>query len=141
MAVELKQFGDGSFGLQGDATGGTGDFIPVSVGYTASSPATASFFTASRNYVVGDISGRVDVAGTGGACTITVYVAPSGTAIGSGTALHTGTFNVAGTAATKQTLALGSTVSIPAGSSIGIVVTGTATSAVGSITVALRPAN
>lgn len=135
MSVQYVQLPDSSLGLRGDATGGTGDFIPVSVGYTASSPATTSFFTASRNYVVGDISGRVDVAGTGGACTATLYVAPSGTA------LHTGSFNLVGTAAAKQTLTLGSTVAVPAGSSLGIVVAGTATSAVGSLTVALRPAS
>lgn len=141
MGVQAKQNDDNSFGLTGDGTGGKGEFIPVSVGYTASSPATTSFFTASRNYVVGDISGRVDVAGTGGACTISVYAVPSGTAVASGTLLHSGSFNVVGTAATKQTLTLGSSLSVAAGSSLAIIVTGTATSAVGSLTVALRPGN
>ena len=142
--VELKQFADGSFGLQGDSTGLQGEFLPVNASYSATSAAVQSLFTASRNYIIKDISGRVDVAGTGGACTISLYVAPSGTAIGSGTLVHTGSFNVVGAANTKQTLslaALASSLVIPLGSTLGYVITGTATSAVGSLSVTLSPSN
>ena len=141
--VEFKQFADGSFGLQGDSIGGQGEFIPVTTAYSAAS-STQSIFTASRNYIVKDISGRVDVSGTGGACTISVFSAPSGTALSAGTLLHTGSFNVAGTVNTKQSLTLSATASsliIPAGSTIGFIVTGVATSAIGSLSLTLSPAN
>lgn len=142
--VEFKQFADGSFGLQGDSTGGTGEFIPVSGSYSATSAATQSLLSASRNYVIQNISGRVDVSGTGGVCTVSFYVAPSGTALASGTLVHSGSFNVAGTVNTRQVLTLSTTASaliVPAGSSLGYVITGVATSAVGSLSVALSPAN
>lgn len=142
--VELKQFADGSFGLQGDSTGGMGEFVLCTTNYFATSATTQSLLTASRNYVIQNISGRVDVSGTGGACTVSFYVAPSGTALASGALVHTGSFNVAGTANTRQTLTLSTTPSslvIPAGYSLGYVITGAATSAVGSLTVALSPAN
>lgn len=144
MSVEYVQRPDGSLGLVGDSTGGNGGFIPVVYDYTATTPTTVSFFTAHRNYVVQDISGRVDVAGTGGACTISIYSVPSGTAIASGTLLHTGTYNIVGTANTRQTLTLSTSataLAIPSGNSIGLVVTGTPTSAVGHVTVTLSPAN
>ena len=144
MSVEIKQFADGSMGLQGDSTGGTGEFIPVTIQYIASSAATQAVFTASRNYVVQSIIGRPTVAGTGGACTISIFSVPSGTAVASGTLLHTGTYNLAGTINTNQVLALSTTASdliIASGSSIGFVITGTATSAVGSISIALSPSN
>lgn len=142
MSVEYKQNPDGSAGMQGDSTGGTGGFIPVTGSYTATSPATASIFSANRNYIVQDITGRVDVAGTGGACTISIYSVPSGTAVASGTLIHAGTFNIVGTVNTKQVLTLATTASaliIPAGSSIAWVITGVATSAVGTVTVTLNP--
>ena len=144
MSVQFKQLSDGSLGLQGDLTGGNGEFIPLVVNYIASSAATQAIFTASRNYVVQSIIGRTQVAGTGGACTMSIYSVPSGTAVASGTLLHSGTFNLVGTINTNQTLTLSTTASalaIPAGNSIGIVITGTATSAVGSVTIALSPAN
>jgi hypothetical protein len=93
--------------------------------------------------VVQGISGRVEVAGTGGACTFSLFKAPSGTAGASGVLLHTGTFNVAGTAATTQTLVLSTVVgalSLNAGDSIYLALTGVPTSAVGNVTIALNPA-
>lgn len=141
--VELKQFADGSLGLQGDSTGGNGAFLPITAAFTAAST-TASLFTANRNYIVGDISGRVDVSGTGGVCTLSIYAAASGVAIASGTLLHTSSFNVAGTVNTKQVLTLATPASalvLAAGSVIGYVITGAPTSAVGSITVTLSPSN
>ena len=144
MGINIKQNSDGSMGLEGAATGGQGEFIPVTLSYVAASTATAIIFTASRSYAVQSILGRANVAGTGGACTISLYSVPSGTAVASGTLLHTGSFNVAGTANTNQTLTLSATAAaliIPAGNSIGYVITGTPTSAVGVINIAMTPAN
>ena len=141
--VELKQFADGSLGLQGDSTGGNGAFLPITAAYTAAS-GTASMMSANRNYIVGDITGRVDVSGTGGACTLSLYAAASGVAIASGMLLHTSSFNIAGTANTKQVLSLATPASalvLPAGSVLGYVITGLPTSATGSITVTLSPSN
>lgn len=138
---QMKQIGDGSFGIEGSA-GGDGGFIPVTINYLAST-VDSTFFVADRPYVVKAIRGRVDVAGTGGACTAQIRKVPSGTAITSGTVLHTGTFNLVGTANAGQTLALSATPSdllLAAGDAIAFDLTGTATSAVGNITVTLNPA-
>jgi hypothetical protein len=120
----------------------TAGCIPVSFNYT-SALVTQSVFTASRAFRVKSIIGRVRVAGSGGACTIQFFKAPSATAIGSGTALdNSSTFNIAGSADTNQTITLSSTVAtvtLAAGDSIGYVLTGTATSAVGSVTITLVP--
>lgn len=137
----IRQNGDGSFGIEGTA-GGEGGFIPVVLNYAATT-VDCTMFTADRPYVVKAIRGRVDVAGTGGACTATIRKVPSGTALTSGTALHTGSFNLVGTAATQQALTLSTTASdllLAAGDSICFDLTGTATSAVGAISVALCPA-
>jgi hypothetical protein len=137
----IKQLGDSSLGIEGSA-GGDGGFIPVTLAYIATT-VDCTLFTADRPYVVKAIRGRVDVAGTGGACTATIRKVPSGTAITSGTALHTGTYNLVGTAATQQALTLSATASdllLAAGDSICYDLTGTATSAVGSISVTLNPA-
>lgn len=120
----------------------TAGCVPVSFNYT-SALVTQSVFTASRAFRVKSIIGRVRVAGSGGACTIQFFKAPSATAIGSGTALdNSSTFNIAGSADTNQTITLSSTVAtvtLAAGDSIGYVLTGTATSAVGSVTITLVP--
>lgn len=137
----IRQNADSSLGIEGTA-GGEGGFIPVVLNYVATT-VDCTMFTADRPYVVKAIRGRVDVAGTGGACTATIRKVPSGTALTSGTALHTGTFNLVGTAATQQALTLSTTASdllLAAGDSICYDLTGTATSAVGSISVALCPA-
>jgi hypothetical protein len=120
----------------------TGAPVVVSFNYT-SALVTQGVFTADRAYTVASIVGRPRVAGSGGACTIAFFKAPSGTAIGSGTALNTGSYNLVGTADTNQTLSLSSTaadLAIASGDSIGYVLTGTATSAVGSVTIKLTPA-
>lgn len=137
----LKQLGDGSFGIEGSA-GGDGGFIPVTLNYLATT-VDCTLFTADRPYVVKAIRGRVDVAGTGGACTAVIRKVPSGTAITSGTALHTGSFNLVGTANAQQALTLSTTASdllLAAGDSIAYDLTGTATSAVGNLSVTLNPA-
>lgn len=141
MSVDLKQNHDGSFGLVG-VDAGDGGFIPVSLPYTASI-ADTGFFVADRTYIVKAIRGRVDVAGTGGACTAVIRKVSSGTAGTSGTALHSGSFNLVGTANAHQALSLLTTphdLRIDAGQALFFDLTGTPTSAVGAITVTLAPA-
>lgn len=140
MSVDLKQNADGSFGLVG-VDAGEGNFMTASIPYTASIADTA-FFVADRAVVVKAIRGRVDVAGTGGACTATIRKAPSGTAGASGTALHSGSFNLVGTANANQTLTLSTTegaLRLAAGDCLFFDLTGTPTSAVGAVTVHLAP--
>lgn len=120
---------------------GNGGITNASFNYT-SAMVTQTFFVATRAVRVKAIIGRPRVAGSGGACTLSFYKAPSGTAVGSGTVLHSGSFNVVGTADTNQTLTLSTTVAdvtLAAGDSIGYVLTGTPTSAVGSVTVMVNP--
>lgn len=113
---------------------------PIVLNYIASL-VTQTFYTATRAVRVTSISGRVRVAGTGGACTISFFKVPSGTAVGSGTLLHSGSFNLVGAVDTVQTLVLipGAGLTLAAGDSIGYVLTGTATSAVGTVSVSVTP--
>ena len=102
---------------------------------------TQKVFVAPRKLIVVSIMGATRVAGSGGACSIQFWKAASAVAVGSGTLLHAGTFDLVGTADTNQSLVL---VSSPAtvlnpGDSLGYVLTGTATSAVGSVTITLEP--
>lgn len=141
MSVDLRQNDDGSFGMAG-VDAGQGVFEFVQFNYTATFAST-SVYTAQRTMVVKSLQGRVDVAGTGGACTLEFRKVASGTAGASGTLLHTGTFNVAGTANTNQTLTLATnpqTLRLAAGESVFVVLTGTPTSAVGSVTLGFLPA-
>lgn len=143
MGVNLKQNDDGSLGLEGSATGGTGGFVPVSHNYNV--PAVnQAIFTADRPYTVKAVRGRVDVLGTGGACTYQIRKAVSGTIGTSGVLLHSGTFNLVGTINTMQNLTLTTTLAdlqMAAGDSIYMHLTGTATSAIGNVTVTLNPAS
>lgn len=105
---------------------------------------TQAIFVAPYPCIVTGIQGRPRVAGSGGACSIKFYKAPSGTAVGSGTLLHSGTYDLVGTADTNQTLTMvtdQSAVTLAAGDSIGYVLTGTATSAVGTVVVTIEPVN
>jgi len=113
----------------------------VNMNYT-SALVTQKFFIATIPCVVVDISGVPRVAGSGGACTLQVFKAPSGTAVGSGALLHSGTYDLVGTADKNQTLTLVSTpetLRLNPGDSLGYVLTGTATNAVGMIQVTLEP--
>jgi hypothetical protein len=115
---QIKQVADSSLGIEG-AAGGDGGFVPVTLNYTASI-VDCTVFTADRPYVVKAIRGRVD-----------------------GTALHSSSYNLVGTVNTQQALTLSTTASdllLAAGDSIAVDVTGTATSAVGNISVTLNPA-
>lgn len=145
MSIDIRQ-SDG-FDLVGDQNStrnptATAGFIPVSMNYNVPA-ADTSIFQADRAYIVRGIRGTPDVAGTGGACTATIRKVPSGTAITSGTALHSSTYNLVGSVNTSQVLTLSTTTSdllLKAGDRIAVDFTGTATSAVGSITVNLSPA-
>lgn len=147
MSIDIRQGADGSLEMVGDQdstrnpTAGVG-WLTASINYNVPA-ADATFFVADRAYVVKGIRGVPDVAGTGGACTAVVRKVPSGTALTSGTALHSGSFNLVGTTTTTQTLTL-STIAgallLAAGDRIAIDYTGTATSAIGCVTVCLAPA-
>ena len=139
---QLRQNDDSSMGIEGASGLSKGGFVAASYQYTASAVNTF-FFTADRPYVVQGIRGAAAVAGTGGTCTVQVLKVTSGTVLTSGTAVHSGSFNVVGTINTPQALTLSTTVTtllMQAGDSLAFVLTGTPTSAVGSITVNLAPA-
>jgi len=140
----MKQNADLSMGLQG-TDGDDGGFVVLTFPYNAT--AQASILTLgpavlTRRMVVKAITGVPDVTTTN-AVTVSIYKAPSATAIASGTLLHTGTFNCQGTAATNQTLTLGAAaaIDVAAGNRIGAVISGAPGAAgAGSITVTLAPA-
>jgi hypothetical protein len=105
---------------------------------------TQKFFIAPRKLLVVGIRGVPRVAGNdGSAVNFTVYKAASGVAVGSGTLLHSGSYDLKGTADTNQTLTLipdSEALTLIPGDSLGVVLTGTATLAVGEIQVTLEPA-
>lgn len=142
MPCDLKQNGDASTGMQGQG-GGDGEFITLEFPYSATS-VDQTIFTASRPYIVKSVIVRPDVAGTdAGAVTAAIKIAPSGTAIASGTAVHSSTANLKGTIATNQVLTLSTTATdllLPALSSIGVDFTGVMTAAVGCVSVTMCPA-
>ena len=139
---QLKQNADASIGIQGSDLD-DGAFLSINIEYNASSVDKVAF-VATRRYIVKAITGRPTVAGTdGGAVTAVIKKAASATAITSGTALHSSTYNLKGTADTIQALTLSTTASdllLAVGDALSYDLTGTATSAVGSITVHLAPA-
>jgi len=100
-------------------------------------------YIAPQPVTVTAITGRVGTPGSdGGAVTATIYKAASGTAPGSGSALHTGTYNLKGTADTNQNLALHGTAAnlqLDAGDAIVMVSTGTTTAADGMVSVQVLP--
>lgn len=109
-----------------------------------SSLVTQKIFVCQTPMIITHIGGVTRVAGSGGACTISFYKAASAIAVGSGTLLHSGSFDLVGTADTNQTLTLVTnqqSLTLAAGDSIGYVLTGTATSAVGTVTIQLEPMN
>lgn len=146
MSVDIQQAPDSAMDLVGNTAAisnpaGRG-WIPVTVNYTAST-VDSTFFVADRAYVVKAIRGRVDVAGTGGACTVQIRKTPTATAPASGTVLHSGSYNIVGTANANQALTLSTTAGdllLAPGDALSYDLSGTPTSAVGSITVHLSPA-
>ena len=142
-SINLVPGAAGSTGAPGEVQINSNSAIEViNLNYTASL-VTQTIFTATRACRVKAIIGRTRVAGSGGACTIAFFKCATTVAVGSGVALHSGSFNLVGTADANQTLTLSTTVAdvtLAAGDSIGYVLTGTATSAVGSVSVHIAPA-
>lgn len=141
MGVNIVQFDAGHMGLQGtDADAGS--FIIASGEYIATS-VDKTIFVAPRAMRVVGVTLRVTVAGTNGsAVSVTVRKVPSGTAIGSGTALLSAALDLKGTANTNQVGALSTTagaLNIAAGEAIALDFTGTLTDATGVVSVALCP--
>jgi hypothetical protein len=146
MSVDLQQNPDSSLDLVGGTASNSNPagrgWIPVTISYVAATP-DCTFFVADRAYVIKAIRGRVDVAGTGGACTVQIRKTATAVAPASGTVVHSGSFNIVGTANANQALTLSTTASdilLAPGDALSYDLTGTATSAVGSITVHLSPA-
>jgi len=100
-----------------------------------------TFFTAPSNmaFTILSVVARVTVAGTGGACTAQIRRPASGTAITSGAGVHSGTINLVGTVDTNQAMTITSP-NLTAGQSLAFDLTGTPTSAVGSVSVFMVPA-
>jgi hypothetical protein len=136
----IKQGDDGGLGIEGvDAGKGSGLLSTLNYSAPATSTALMLFYT-TRTFILDVIEGRTTVAGTGGACTASFYIAPSGTAPASGTKVHSsGSFNLVGTVNTDQMITLTTTV-IPPEYALYVVFTGTATNATGGITVMGRRA-
>lgn len=114
------------------------NLVAVTFGFNV--PVDQPMFIADRAYRVVSIIGRT--LGTAASATGVIKKAPSGTAIGSGTALHSSSFAFDGTTNTNQVLTLSTTTAdldIASGDSIGIDVTGTLTGATGCITILLAP--
>lgn len=138
--ASLIQNNDGSLGIAQPTGGGAGEFTFDARSWGPTS-VTSPGFIASRPYQLKSIIARVEAAGTDAAAvTGAVYMAPSGTALGSGTLLHAGTINLKGTAFANQVLTLAATTLIPAGYSVGLVFTGVMTGAAGGVTMAFCPA-
>jgi hypothetical protein len=123
----------------------------ITVPYVATT-VTQTVFIATQPMVVTDIRGRIRVVSTG-ACRISFYKVPSGTAVGSGTLLHAadslagGAFDLtsgtAGAVDTNQVINLTTTqaaITLAPGDGIGLLFTGTQTSAVGMVQITLEPA-
>jgi len=116
--------------------------IPVSIGWPAAlNPNNTVLAVINQNSTISAIIGAVEVA-TGGAATVSVNKAPSGTACSAGTTLHSGSFNANGTAATNQTLTV-TTSTLTAGDRLCLQTTGTTTwtsgTGIGTLTVFLAP--
>ena len=97
----------------------------------------ATIFTATRNWKVISITGRLDTA-AGSALTLAPYVAGSGTAFSSGTPATTNSFDANGSAAANQTLTW-NIVTVLEGQSLGIVASSGLTASAGSLTITLAP--
>lgn len=104
---------------------------------------TQRFFLFPRKSVIVDIRGVTRVAGSGGACTLQIFKCADTVAAASGTLVHTGSYNLVGTADTQQILTLVTDPNIltcNVGDALAFVLTGTATSAVGTFSVTFEPA-
>ncbi|HEY8027701.1 MAG TPA: hypothetical protein VIF60_24385 [Burkholderiaceae bacterium] len=140
MGVNLKALPDGSMGMEGKDLD-NGAIVFVNIAYTSAGPLTMSGAVFSRSMSVQSVTVNPDVASTN-AVTATAYQAASGTALGSGTALNTPAA-LNGTAGANVAAALSAAsgaLLVPAGSRVGVVISG-ALGAAGSgvITIGLTP--
>ena len=140
MAIVLKQLGDSSMGLEGRA-GDAGAFIFINVPYSTTSPLSLSGAVIPRTCVVQSVTLCPDVTSTN-AVTAQAFVATSPTLLAAGTAVSAvmATNGVAGTNVVGVLSAPGALL-VPAGSRVGIVISG-ALGAAGSgvATIGLNPA-
>lgn len=116
--------------------------ISVNYVYGDATPIDAPFFVADRIYTLQSIIVRPIVAGTdAGAVTGQIRKAASTGVLSSGVVMHSGTINLKGTIDVNQTLTLltGAAVTVQAGTSIGLDVTGTTTAARGVVSLLLLP--
>lgn len=126
-----------------DTTQPTG-FINATTEWLASS-VDKVFFVAPRSMKVRRIVARVTVAGTDTttpAPSAVIRKVPTGTAIGSGTALHSTSIDLKGSADTNQVITLSttsSTLDLAQGDCLAIDFTGTLTGATGAVTVGMAP--
>lgn len=130
----------GEIGFEGSPSQSIG-FVNASFSYDSNMNAK-QFFVADRDFVVKAVTIRPMVAGTDSAAVMTIRKAANAGAMdSSATALHSSTINVKGTASTCQYQTVtASSSTLPKGSALGIVASGTLTSATGVVTVLLAPA-
>lgn len=103
---------------------------------------TQAIFIAPIKLRLTSIAGVTRVAGSGGACSFSFYKAADGIAMASGSLLHSGNYDLVGTADINQYMTLVNDVSVldfNAGDRLGLVLSGTATSAVGIICATFEP--
>jgi hypothetical protein len=126
-----------AFGANGKPLEAGGSFV-VTYRYGAATEADGPIFTATRACRVLKVMARI--LGTAGSATIDLKKAPSGTAAASGTSLLAAAMAADATTNTNLTPGLTTTaadLSLAAGDSICLDVTGTLTSATGAITIEL----
>ena len=103
---------------------------------------STKLFIATNPITITAISGVTTTAGTGGACTVTFVKCANGVALANGIALNSGSFNLVGTVDTIQNLTLINTpgnLDMNVNDSVAMVLTGTATSAVGTVQITYEP--
>jgi hypothetical protein len=114
---------------------------PLSVGWPAGvDPNNIIIATINQNSMISAIIGTVEVA-VGGAATVVVKKAPSGTACSAGTTLHSGSFDANGTAGTNQTLPV-TTAALAPGDRLCLQSTGsswTGGNGIGTVTIFVGP--
>jgi len=141
MAIVLKQLGDSSMGLEGRA-GDAGAFIFINIPYSTTSPLSLSGAVIPRTCVVQSITLSPDVSSTN-AVTAQAFAAPTTVLLASGTALGAVmvTNGAVGANVVGALSAVAGALLVPAGSRVGIVISG-ALGAAGSgvATIGLNPA-
>jgi fibronectin-binding autotransporter adhesin len=108
--------------------GGAVPYPPETVSWLSQNLAAATagtgVFIAAQARTITSISCRVETAVGSGTAVIDVWVAPSGTALASGTKATSTSCNANGAAATNQAGLISAPVAVAAGSTVGIIATG-----------------